>query len=119
MKNSNINFFGYFLLYICFYNSFSKLVNEPPKDFSNKNSTNQHQKEIQKIENNTIFLSCSIVSRHFIKSIRNDIENTINTIDISQDKIYQKIFLLLFEHCKSNLKFEDTIEVFFKKFIYL
>lgn len=69
------------------------------------------ENEMEKYEENSIFLSCIYISRHFIKNVKREIESTMNSIDGSQAKVYDKIFLLLLHHCQKNLKFEDTSEV--------
>jgi hypothetical protein len=74
-------------------------------------NNNQGMEKMDQLEKNSILLSCIHISRHFIKNVKREIESTMNSADLSQSKVYDKIFLLLIRHCQNNLKFEETAEV--------
>ena len=71
----------------------------------------------EEIEENTIFIACLYLSKSYIKASKKETEASFTNLQLSQDKFYIKYLVLTFNHCKKNMKFEETSEVkpFFKK----
>ena len=69
---------------------------------------------VEEVEENTIYLACFYLSKNYIKASRKDTESSFSNLNLSQDKLYLKLLILTFDHCKNHMKFEETSEVMYK-----